>query len=338
MAVSARAQPLAVGKAEGSVTVNGKTFTVVAAYARVDEDRNLEVALVDRPLLPEQLDPEVPLDHAERRSRAEGLRFTIIREQGASRWSVSAGGCGGYCEPTLVFEPTLRSDNELAGRAFTRGLSDIVNAKVEFDVRFRAAIRKYAAPPATTEAQKAARHEVYAMGYSFNKRDYFRAARGSPDHFDAFVRAGMPVDALHPELGQTLLVATLEGVKECDQQPGARVVARLLALKADPNQMVAQTLTSSYGETPLMKAYPCIDLMRSLIRAGAKLSKPMGWRKPPWSTGRELMARAIADDDDEIVAFLISAGFDVRPDGPALLKEAAGKPVILKKLRAAGAR
>jgi hypothetical protein len=126
-------------------------------------------------------------------------------------------------------------------------------------------------------------------------------------------------------------------MQNCDDQPHGRIVAVLLALGADPNQVEKQYQTD-FHHTVLTKAYPCVEHMGRLIAAGAKLDAPTGWRKPPWTTGRELMASAIADGDEEVVDYLIGAGFDVKPDGAALLKAATGKPAILKSLRAAGAR
>jgi hypothetical protein len=333
LAGGAAGQELALGKAQGTVTVNGPPVTVVAAYARVNDEGYVEVALVDRPLRDDLLDPEIPFDRAQRLSQAEGLRFTITRE-GASRWMVSTGGCGAYCEPTLVFEPSGRSEREVAGRAFTRDGATVNDQKVQFDVRFRAEVKRYVEPP-PRPGQEAARRSIREMGHGFNRRDYFFAARSHPEQFDAFVRAGMPVDAEHPEHGWTMLAHILDDMRRCDDQPHGRIVAVLLAMGADPNQVERQF---NYHQTVLMKAYPCVEHMDRLIAAGARLDAPTGWRKPPWTTGRELMASAIADGDEEVVDFLIGAGFDVKPDGPALLKAATGKPAILKSLRAAGAR
>jgi hypothetical protein len=90
--------------------------------------------------------------------------------------------------------------------------------------------------------------------------------------------------------------------------------------------------------TSVMKAYPCVEHMGRLLVAGAKLDAPGGWLSQQRTAGRELMDRAVEDGDAEVVDFLIRYGFDVKPVGPELLKQAAGKAAILKLLRAAGAR
>jgi hypothetical protein len=258
-------------------------------------------------------------------------------KDGSIVWSVSTPWGGGGCLAPCgaVFEPATRTEKTIAGRMAASADASLGGHAVQFDVRFRADVKRYSEPQAASPREEGARTRLRAAGFAFSRTDYFRAAEEAPEMLEVFKTAGMPVDAPNPATGRTMLMASLQQMQDCDDAPLVHRVSVLITMGADPNQMEDN---GGNRETALMKAYPCLLSLSQLIDAGARLDTQASWTMRPVPVGRFLMDQAIDDADSAVAELLIKSGFDVKPDGAALLKKAAGKAEILAVLRAAGAK
>lgn len=324
---------VALGNADGSLVVSGKTTRLHHAYV-VEKNTLLKIIVSAEPLDdPANADDftgiAVQLD--EKKKAEEVFFFHPKLPAGLSVRQLSR------------FEPKSVSATKLAGRLVLDDPGNSFTYDVTFEapiVRVKEAIERL---PQDASKEEHARWRLKQLNIEYGEQEFrSRILQGDVDAVKLMLEAGMPVetqDALHEavEAGNPKMVKVLI---DAGANVNSRDVAgQSLVMNAVDHPELVKLLIDAHADVNVANEYKITPLaaaaeqgqlesVKMLIAAGANVRH----RDP---TGGSALAVAVLRGYKDVVRALIDAGADVQRDKDDLLAMAKDKPEIKAMIEAA---